>query len=156
MEFASKGVAGTALGLSIGSLGAQALTGGLGNLFGGLTGNCTRNSEDTCVNRYELGLIQEIIALKTGNELRDANAFTMSELNKLRDYTDRRVERVEGAIAQQAVHNATSDSMLGCMAQQIAALQGLTKIIVPADNVCPSPMPQYNSWTAPTATTTTG
>ena len=40
---------------------------------------------------------------------------------------------------------------------QIACLQatvsGITKTIVPATAVCPAPMPQYNSWTAPTATT---
>jgi hypothetical protein len=35
-EFASKGVGGTALGLSIGALGAQVLGGGLGNLLGGV------------------------------------------------------------------------------------------------------------------------
>lgn len=38
---------------------------------------------------------------------------------------------------------------------QIACLQatvsGITKTIVPATAVCPAPMPQYNSWTAPTA-----
>ena len=40
---------------------------------------------------------------------------------------------------------------------QIACLQatvsGITKTIVPASAVCPAPMPQYNSWTAPTTTT---
>lgn len=35
-EFASKGVAGTALGIGIGALGLTALNGGLGNLLGGL------------------------------------------------------------------------------------------------------------------------
>jgi hypothetical protein len=38
-DFASKGVAGTALGLGIGSLGLQLLNGQLGNVLGGLTGN---------------------------------------------------------------------------------------------------------------------
>lgn len=41
---------------------------------------------------------------------------------------------------------------------QIACLQatvsGITKTIVPASAVCPAPMPQYNSWTAPTTPTT--
>jgi hypothetical protein len=39
------------------------------------------------------------------------------------------------------------------MQNSIAALDGLTKTIIPISNVCPAPMPQYNSWTAPTATT---
>ena len=38
-EYASKGVAGTALGLGIGSLATQFLNGGLGNVLGGITGN---------------------------------------------------------------------------------------------------------------------
>lgn len=38
-DFASKGVAGTALGLGIGSLGLQLLNGQLGNVLGNLTGN---------------------------------------------------------------------------------------------------------------------
>ena len=40
----------------------------------------------------------------------------------------------------------------------LAALQALvgkiTNTVVPLDAVCPAPMPQYNSWTAPTTTTT--
>lgn len=38
-EYASKGVAGTALGIGIGALGLTVLNGGLGNLLGGWTGN---------------------------------------------------------------------------------------------------------------------
>lgn len=38
-EYASKGVAGTALGIGIGALGLSALNGGLGNLLGGLGWN---------------------------------------------------------------------------------------------------------------------
>ena len=41
----------------------------------------------------------------------------------------------------------------------LAALQALvgkiTNTVVPLDAICPAPMPQYNSWTAPTTTTTT-
>jgi hypothetical protein len=45
-DFASKGVAGTALGLGIGSLGLQLLNGGLGNVLGNLTGNGTAPQQD--------------------------------------------------------------------------------------------------------------
>ena len=38
-DFASKGLAGTALGLGIGSLGLQLLNGQMGNVLGNLTGN---------------------------------------------------------------------------------------------------------------------
>ena len=48
--------------------------------------------------------------------------------------------RIDGAYAQlnqQAVMNATITANLGCMAQQIAQLQGLTKLVVPNTSVCP-------------------
>lgn len=45
-DFASKGVAGTALGLGIGSLGLQLLNGQLGNVLGNITGNGTAPQQD--------------------------------------------------------------------------------------------------------------
>lgn len=33
-------------------------------------------------------------------------------------------------------------------------LSGLTKTIIPIDNICPPPMERYNSWVAPTAPAT--
>lgn len=44
-QYASKNVAGTALGLSIGSLGLQLLNGQLGGVLGGLTGNKTQEQD---------------------------------------------------------------------------------------------------------------
>lgn len=47
-DFASKGVAGSALGLSIGALGLELLkNGGLGNILGGITGNGTTAQQDS-------------------------------------------------------------------------------------------------------------
>ena len=66
-------------------------------------------------------------------------------------YVDGRFNAVEGQICQQNVYNATNTAAIGCIQGQIAQLMSLTKTIVPIDNVCPQPMPQYNSWTAPTA-----
>ena len=40
------------------------------------------------------------------------------------------------------------------MQNSIAALNALTKTVIPITNVCPEPMPMYNSWTAPTTATT--
>ena len=52
-EFASKGVAGTGLGLGIAGTALGVLNGGLGNLFNGW-GNNACCAENTVVNRYEL------------------------------------------------------------------------------------------------------
>jgi hypothetical protein len=80
----------------------------------------------------------------------------MTEMGKLRDYVDRRFEGVNAQINAQAVYNATNTATLSCIQGQVAQLMGLTKTIVPITNVCPEPMKLYNSWTAPTAPTTTG
>lgn len=148
-SFASKGVAGTALGLGAGALGVQLLNGGLGGLFGG--GNCC--NEDHYVNRYEASQSAKIAELETEVKLRDANTFTMGEMGKLRDYVDGKFDAVNAQLCQQAVINSQTISNLSCLTNQVAVLQGLTKTVIPITSVCPEPMPQYNSWTAPTATT---
>lgn len=49
---------------------------------------------------------------------------------------------------------------INCLASQVnclaATVAGITKSVVPISAVCPTPMPQYNSWTAPTTGGTTG
>lgn len=153
MNFASKGVAGTALGLSIGALGVEALRGGFGGLFGGGGAVCNENMP---VNRYELSQQKEItnkdmeIAYLKG---RDAAKTDSLELYK---YVDGRFRGIEAQIAGQAVVNAQITANIGCMQTAIAGLQALTKTVIPIGNVCPEPMPAYNSWTAPTTTTAAG
>lgn len=75
---------------------------------------------------------------------------------ELTAYFNNKIDNINAQLGQQAVYNATMNGTVSCMATQIAQLQGLTKLIVPITNVCPQPMPQYNSWTAPTTTTTGG
>lgn len=154
-HYASKGVAGTGLGLGIAGTALGLMAGGLnGNglgLFGGGR-NCGCN-EDHTVNRYEAAQSARIAELETEVKLRDANTFTMGEMNKLRDYVDARFNGIEEQICQQNVVNAQVTANLACMQNNIATLMGLTKTVIPITSVCPEPMPQYNSWTAPTATT---
>ena len=152
-DFASKGVAGTALGLGAGALGVELLRGGLGGLFGGTAGvNCGCN-EDHVVNRYEASQAARIAELETEVKLRDANTFTMGEMNKFRNYVDARFSSIESQICQQSVVNAQMTANISCMQNSIATLMGLTKTVIPISNVCPAPMEKYNSWTAPTTTT---
>lgn len=149
-EFASKGVAGSGLGLGIAGTALGVLNGGLGNILG--NGNCGCN-EDHWVNRYEAGQSARIAELETEVKLRDANVYTMGEMNKLRDYVDHRFEGVNAQLCAQSVVNAQVAANLSCMQGNIATLMGLTKTIIPITNVCPEPMPAQNSWVAPTATT---
>lgn len=59
-------------------------------------------------------------------------------------------------MTHRAVFNATSTSAVAVLQNQVATLLSLTKMVVPATSVCPQPMPLHNSWTAPTATPSTG
>lgn len=143
-KYANKGVAGTALGLGAGALGVELLRGGLGGLFGG---NGTGCHEDHFVNRYEASQSARIAELETEVKLRDANTFTLGEMNKLRDYVDGRFAAVEHEICDQRVYNATNTAAISCIQGQIAQLASLTKVVIPNASICPG-------WT--TTTTTTG
>lgn len=141
------GIIGSALGLMN--------SGGLGGLFN--MGNCNSGCGDgALVNRYEASQSARIAELETEVKLRDANVYTLGEMGKLRDYVDRRLDGVNAQISAQAVINAQVAANLSCMQGNIATLMGLTKTVIPIGNVCPSPMPEFNSWTAPTTTTTAG
>lgn len=150
-EFASKGVANAGLTTGIIGTAGWLLNGGLGNVLGG-GAMC---SENQVVNRYELGLHQEIAAKDAHIGLLEADKYTDQKLADFADRVSDRFRNVEAQIAAQAVTNAQITANIACMQQSLATLNGLTKTIVPIDNVCPQPMPQYNSWTAPTTTTTT-
>lgn len=154
-EFASnaKANAGLTTGIIGTSLaGLMALGNGVGNVFGGNTTACGC-SENHLVNRYELGQEQEIAKLKADIALRDANIYNDQKSLELYKYFDGEIKRIDRTLCEQAVFNATQTGAISCIQGQIAALQSLTKTIIPITNVCPQPMPQYNSWTAPTATT---
>lgn len=149
-EYASKGVAGAGLGLGIAGT-ALGLLGGNG--LNGLLGwnNCGNGCGGQMVNRYEAEQSARIAELETEVKLRDANVYTMTEMGKLRDYVDRRLEGVNASINTQAVINAQVAANLSCLTNTVNTLSGLTKTVIPITSVCPEPMPQYNSWTAPTA-----
>ena len=150
-EFASLGKGNAALTTGIIGTSLGALNSGLlGGLFGG--GNCGC-SENMAVNRYEAGQNARIAELETEVKLRDANFYALSEVGKLRDYMEHKFDYVQSQLSQQAVVNAQVTANISCMQGNIATLMALTKTVVPIDSICPAPMPQYNSWTAPTAGT---
>lgn len=148
-EFASRGVG--AAGLTTGIIGTSlgALNGGfLGNLFGTNNHGC---GENTCVNRYELGLEQKIGSLESAIALRDANIYNDGKMLELYKYIDGKVECINSKIADQAVYNATNTATVSCLAGQVNALLGLTKLVIPNGSVCPG----WGNVTVAPATTTT-
>lgn len=137
-KYASKGVAGAGLGLGIagtalGLLGGNSLNGILGGW--GMNGNC--NSDCMPVTRYDAGQSAKIAELETQIALRDANIFTDGKLNDLRNYVDGKFAVVNDKLCEQAVYNATNTATIGCIANQVAALNGLTKLVIPNTSVCP-------------------
>lgn len=170
-EYASKGVANTGLGFGIAGT-TLGLLGG-GNVLNGLLGGNRRDtvadmaaammmastvarttatcSEDHVVTRYDAEKSARIAQLEGELANKDAEIYTDKKSLELYQYVDGRLRDIEGQLAQQAVYNATNNGLIGCLQNQVAALQGMTKTVIPDGNICPPPMQRYNSWTAPTA-----
>ena len=149
-EYASKGVAGAGLGLGIAGTALGLLQNGtLGGIIGG---NCHNGVP---VSRYEAEQAARIAELETEVKLRDANTYTLGELNKMRNYVDSKFDAVNAQLCSQAVVNAQITANISCMQNTINTLSGLTKTVIPIASICPEPMQRYNSWTAPAADTTT-
>ena len=145
MEYASRGKGNAAL--TTGIIGTAGV--GLG-LLGNLLGTNGGGSEHL-VSRYEMGQESEIAKLRSEIALRDANTYNDQKLLEMYKTIDSKFSALENQLCAQAVINAQTASAIGCMQSAIATLNGLTKTVVPIDNVCPAPMPALNSWTAPTA-----
>lgn len=141
-KYASKGVAnaglttgiiGTALGLLNGN--------GLGGILGG-------NNNGYCLEQV----------MKRDAEIAELKAEKYSDKVglELYRYVDGRFREFEGRFEQQVAYNATNTATIGCLTNQLNALQavfnGLTKVVIPTTSICPEPMARYNSWTAPTTT----
>lgn len=137
-EYASKGVAGSGLGLGIAGTALGLLNGnGLGNLFGMGCNAAYACSDNMPINRYEATKSARIAELETEVKLRDANTYTLGEVGKLRDYMERRLDRVEHEICDQKVYNATNIATVNCIANQVNQLYSLTKLVVPNTSICP-------------------
>lgn len=158
-DYASKGVANA--GLTTGIIGTTLSVlnnGGLGNLFGN---NNNRTAEleakiaELNAEKYANQVSKEVYIASREQDNKYATRF--EEL--AREISDMRVReaQTQGKIDLVASNCNTGISTLNsniqCLANTVA---GITKTIVPITSVCPEPMKLYNSWTAPTNTTTTG
>ena len=148
MEYASKGVAGSGLGLGIAGTALGVLNGGLGNLLGGWGNGNACCSENTPVNRYELNLTNELAAKDAKIGLLEANIFTdqkiadtyaalNGQINNLAAEVRANKDAQNAVNMNQAVYNGTNTAAIGCIQNQIAQLYSLTKLVVPNTSVCP-------------------
>ena len=157
-DYASKGVAGSGLGLGIAGTALALLNGnGLGGLFG-CNNNCAVNN--MAGNAMVATLAEkdaEIGQLKAEKYTNDQVAKTYIALNS-------EIGKVNERVSDLALSNekrfGSLDCQLGVMAtatnSAIQALQntvnGITKTVIPLNVICPQAMPRWNSWTAPTNT----
>lgn len=161
MEYASKGV-GTA-GLTTGIIGSAGwlLNGGLGNLLGGGNGCC---SENMPVSRYEMDMSQQLAAKDAKIGLLEADKYTdqkisetyitlNGQINALAEEVRHNKDEQYAINLNQAVLNGTTGAAINCIQTQVAALQGLTKLVVPNTSVCPG---WGNVTITPAAAPTTG
>ena len=153
MEYASKAVGNAGLttgiiGTALGAMNSGIIPGMWNN---GRNGGCVP-SDSMPVNRYEASQAARIAELETEVKLRDSNTYTDQKILEVYRYFDGKLDGVNASICQQAVVNTQVAANLSCLQNTVNVLSGLTKTIIPIDNVCPQPMPQYNSWTAPTTT----
>lgn len=108
-KYASRGVAGTALGLGIGAVGVELLRGGLGGILGG--------GDD----RYVSGLQAEIGELKSEASLLKSNIYSDSKLLEVYKYFDGETKQIREELAAQAVKNAQIEGTFAVLGEKIAA-----------------------------------
>ena len=150
MEYASKGLAGTALGFGIGGAAMSLANGGLGNLLGGLNQNkrseaadvaaavtpamtvaallAARQQEPTCsenmpVTRYDLEREQKLAAKDSEIALLKANTYNDGKMLEVYGYIDRQLKDIREALCKQAVHNQRTEDSFVLARQDIASVK---------------------------------
>ena len=147
-RYASRGVAGTGLGLGIAGTALGLMAGGLN----GGNGGCSIFGGGNGYSRGEAEKDARIAALETEVKLRDSNIYTDGKILDLYKYVDGKLAAVEGQLSAQAVYNATNTAAIGCINNQIAQLMSLTKFVIPNTSICPG---WGNVTVAPATTPTT-
>ena len=152
MEYASKGLAGTALGFGIGGAAMSLANGGLGNLLGGLGQNnraaaaevtaaaatpamaalaaalASRQQEPTCsenmpVTRYDLDREQKLAAKESEIALLKANTYNDGKMLEVYGYIDRQLKDVREALCKQAVHNQRTEDSFALVKQDVESVR---------------------------------
>lgn len=170
-EYASKGVAGSGLGLGIAGT-ALALLGnnGLNGLFGG--SNLQAENAMLKAENYSDKTAKEVYAQAIADNkalreelyafikpISEEVAKNQTEVAVLKAVAEKDKEitalKIDNCCCQM---NSKINSVAQSAATGIANLNNIvaniTKIVVPKTAICPEVMPRYNSWTAPTSTET--
>ena len=165
MEYASKGLAGTALGFGIGGAALGLANGGLGNLLGGINQNkrseaadiaaavtptmtvaamlAARQQEPTCsenmpVTRYELEREQKLAAKDSEIALLKANTYNDGKMLEMYGYIDGQLKDVREALRKQAVHNQRTEDSFTLVKQDVESVrkEALDAVKMEAERRC--------------------
>lgn len=150
MEYASKGLAGTALGFGIGGTALSLANGALGNLLGGAGANNRKDaaaeavvpamtamvgllagrqqeqptcSENMPVSRYELDREQKLAAKDAEIALLKANTYNDQKMLDVYAYIDGQLKDVRKTLCDQAVHNQRTEDSFVLARQDIASVK---------------------------------
>lgn len=162
-DYASKGVAGSGLGLGIAGTALGLLNnGGLGGLFGG---NCQNiiAEKDSKIAKLEAEKYSDSSDIELykqiKSELKETIAnerATYKEFNSLQEKLFKSELEKQSMLAAQGIQGL--QAQINCTNNHLNCLQtvvnGITKIVVPKSAICPEVMPRYNSFTVPTTTET--
>lgn len=159
MEYASNGkgnlgVTLGAIGTGLGVLGMNGLSGIIG---GGGQNYVTKETYDVQLQLIDAQKSNAILAADLASEKKMVDVFNAAndKINNVRDELQAAIREVDKKVdanaAAQAVINCGMQSATAVLQSQVGQLIAMTKTVIPSDNICPKPMPEYNSWVAPTA-----
>lgn len=135
-------------GLTLGTIGS-ALGAINSGIFGGIAGGgCNSNYY---INRYEAELSAKLAEAESKNRQLEGTIHTDGKIADVYERMNTKAAGFEAFVCQQGIVNAQVAANLASLQNALATLSGLTKTVIPITSICPEPMPQYNSWTAPTA-----
>lgn len=122
-EYASKGVAGSGLGLGIAGTALGLLNGGLGMLGGWNNHNGGCCSENMPVTRYELDREQQLAQKDSEIALLKANTYNDQKALEMYAYIDGQLKEIRKTLCDQAVHNQRTEDSFVLARQDIAAVK---------------------------------
>ena len=123
-KYASKGVAGSGLGLGIAGTALGVLNGGLGNILGGVGyGPNVMCSDNQHVNRYEMHLQNEIAAKDSKIALLESNIYGDQKLLEVYKYFDGENKSIRNELCAQAVKNAQIEGTFAVLGEQQKAMR---------------------------------
>lgn len=112
------------------------------------------NAQDAKIEKLAETNKADIAALRTEQSLQLQLAQKDSEIRtlKLENTLNTKIDTVANVANMGIAQNANALANLTNTVNQLASM---TQLIIPQSSICPPVMPRYNSWTAPTTTTTT-